>query len=176
MNIRRYKHNGCPECGHKLARNLGNGKYQCKAVGCYAEFSGTRKQQARLGQNRKRQAKKREQDFGALNEIVRTFDCCVNGCGSRRGLSAHHVKTRGSGGSAWLPTDDGLVGNLVPLCFECHTIVHSQGEQALRERGEFMLRKRPSDVFADTLASMAIAFGEHAMNCGVDPLTNTRKG
>jgi len=44
---------------------------------------------------------------------------CEN-CGSRKGVSAHHVHAKKSGGHD-------IECNLIPLCFDCHRSCHDKG-------------------------------------------------
>lgn len=59
---------------------------------------------------------------------VSSMRCCV--C-DRKPWWAHHVKTVGSGGRD--------IGNVVPLCMECHTTIEQIGRVRFEERHQIDL-------------------------------------
>lgn len=75
--------------------------------------------------NRKRKAKRYERDYaGPYADWIRSQGCLA--CEAHPKMTqmlptqAHHVRTRGAGGSAQ---------DLVPLCWDCHHDVHSMGRR-----------------------------------------------
>lgn len=56
------------------------------------------------------------QDFGVHADLVRSLCCCV--CGALPPSEAHHVKSRGAGGTR---------KDLAPLCARCHRLGHVMG-------------------------------------------------
>ena len=67
--------------------------------------------------------------FGPLCSYARTQPCLV--CG-RCPSVAHHVKSRGSGGTDTV--GKGSHGNVVPLCLGCHDRGHVMGWQTFQKR------------------------------------------
>ena len=67
-----------------------------------------------------------EQNFGALAEHVRAVSCCA--CGAPPRSDPAHVKSRGSGGHAFL--DNGH-GNIIPFCRTCHDLQGAKGWSAV---------------------------------------------
>lgn len=63
-------------------------------------------------------------------EIIRRMACLT--CYARRGDPPHHVKTRGSGGK-----DE---RNVVPLCWKCHSEVHTIGTKTFADKYAIDLR------------------------------------
>lgn len=59
----------------------------------------------------------------ALLDEYRDYPCVC--CNSSYGVSAHHLKTKGSGGND-------VVDNLVPLCGVHHTEIHKLGEYTMK--------------------------------------------
>ena len=53
------------------------------------------------------------------NDYLEQHEWC-EACGGKSAMCVHHIKSRGSGGK---DDDD----NLLALCYECHTAIHSGG-------------------------------------------------
>jgi len=78
----------------------------------------------------------REDEFGVRHTYgdefnrISSMDCCV--CG-KRGWWAHHVKHVKNGGRDH--------GNLVPLCLQHHTEIHSIGRLTFGEKYDIVLEE-----------------------------------
>lgn len=68
--------------------------------------------------NPERAAKLYARNFGAYAERVRALPCCA--CGARGPSDPHHVQSRGAGGDR---------RSLVPLCRDCHRLLHQIGRR-----------------------------------------------
>lgn len=71
--------------------------------------------------NSARKRKEYARQFGDLAAYVRGLPCCA--CGRHGPSDPHHVRNRRMWG-AWLDLDGDRVGNLAPLCRECHRRHH----------------------------------------------------
>ena len=52
-------------------------------------------------------------------EILKRDGWCCQACGSLSGLEVHHVQRRSQSG-------DDSEGNLITLCSDCHTAIHTR--------------------------------------------------
>ena len=73
--------------------------------------------------NAKRAKKRREEAFGDKADWIRSLSCAT--CHTRRGIQAHHARSRGAGGKA---------ESMVPLCWRCHRTLHDTGVVTFEER------------------------------------------
>lgn len=81
--------------------------------------------------NAKRRARLFQAQFGSRERVewMHRTPCCA--CGSRERIHAHHVTSRGAGGTA----DD-----MVPLCATCHDRVHAIGQRRFEAEHGLNLR------------------------------------
>ena len=87
--------------------------------------------------NRKRRARRYEEEFGARADFARGFPCVVRGCDDWP-TQAAHVKSRGAGGKA--------ASNIVSLCAEHHQQQHQIGILTFEARHELDLRDEASRI------------------------------
>lgn len=81
--------------------------------------------------NNKRAKRRRERDFGAKAEYIRSMPCCA--CGKDGPSDPHHHPSRGAGGTS---------ADLVPLCFLCHREFHDAGADTFQARHEVDLTEK----------------------------------
>jgi len=87
--------------------------------------------------NRKRRARRYEEEFGPRADFARGFPCVVRGC-DEWPTQAAHVKSRGAGGKA--------ESNIVSLCAEHQQQQHQIGILSFQARHEIDLRDEASRI------------------------------
>ena len=70
-------------------------------------------------------------------DFVKQQTCCVHP--RKKGIQAHHLKTRGAGG-------DDL--DCIPLCYDCHYKIHQLGIESFQARYNINLHKARADLLA----------------------------
>lgn len=63
--------------------------------------------------------------YKELIEKYQSMKCAA--CTDWQNVSAHHIKSRGSGGHD-------IHENLIPLCLRCHTEIHKIGPSRFKEK------------------------------------------
>lgn len=91
--------------------------------------------------NRKRRARRYEENFGERADAVRAMPCLLDGLGGCRGpTEPAHVKSRGAGGNR---------RHLVPLCSGHHAEQHACGILTFQERHGLDLAAKAESLAAD---------------------------